>query len=142
MNPDPELIAPCGMYCGICSGYLAYAHQIPRKRGRITHCAGCRPRDKQCSFLKKQCKLLTNHMVRYCFECPRYPCPRLVHLDQRYRQNFGMSFLENLKIVQDQGENALLRKLADRFTCATCGELTSVHSGKCFRCDDIRSWRD
>ena len=138
---DRELIAPCGMYCGVCSSYLAQVHQLPRQRGKITHCAGCRPRDKQCAYLKGQCELLATGSIRYCFECPTYPCRNLAHIDQRYRQNYGMSFLENLNLIRDRGEKALLKSLAGRFACGKCGELTSIHNGKCFRCDEVKSWR-
>jgi hypothetical protein len=130
------------MYCGLCSSYLAYAHQIPRKRGKFSHCAGCRPRDKQCSFIKKQCKKLLNGTIRYCFECPTYPCKNLAHIDERYRTNYRMSFIENLNLIKSRGENALLTALQDRFACPKCGDLKSVHSGKCFGCDDVKSWRD
>jgi hypothetical protein len=53
-----------------------------------------------------------------------------------------MSFLENLNLIRDRGENALLKTLTERFACEKCGELTSIHSGKCFRCDAVNSWRD
>ena len=136
------LIAPCGMYCGVCSAYLAFSHQIPRKRGKITHCAGCRPRDKQCAYLKKRCRLLREKTIRYCSECPTYPCKRLLHLDERYRDNYGMSLIENLEIIRRRGSKALLASIGTRYSCRRCGELISVHNGKCFVCDTIRSWKE
>jgi hypothetical protein len=33
---DKALIVPCGMNCGICSAYLAYSRNIPRKRGKLS----------------------------------------------------------------------------------------------------------
>jgi hypothetical protein len=139
---DRQLIAPCGMYCGLCSSFLAYINQVPRERGKFTYCAGCRPRDKRCAFLKKQCELLLNHTVQYCGECPSYPCERLEHLATMYRTKYGLDFLQNLELIRDQGEDALLDALHDRYACRQCGGLRSVHSGKCFACDDIHSWKD
>jgi hypothetical protein len=142
MEPDRQLIAPCGMYCGVCSSYLAYSHQTPRVRGRITYCAGCRPRNKQCSFLKKRCARLMDGAVEYCFECPSYPCERLQGIDTNYRRDYGMSLIENLDTIRAQGEDELLTVLEKRFACSECGELRSVHSGRCYTCDDIKGWKD
>jgi hypothetical protein len=142
MEMDQQLIAPCGMYCGLCSSYLAYLHQVPRQRGKFTYCAGCRPRGKPCAFLKRRCERLRSHTVQYCFECPDYPCQRLEHVAERYRTKYGLDFLQNLALVQTQGEDALLAALHERYACERCGGLRSVHSGKCFACDEIKSWKD
>ncbi|MFA6000865.1 MAG: DUF3795 domain-containing protein [Thermoleophilia bacterium] len=139
---EEDLIAPCGMYCAICSGYLAYLNQIPRKRGKISHCKGCRARDKKCAWLKGDCELLAKGKVRYCFECPDFPCGHLQHIDARYRRNFGMSMIENLETIRDRGVKAFLREQKARFTCSRCQGLISVHSGKCYVCDDIISWKE
>jgi hypothetical protein len=42
-----ELIAPCGMNCAICSGYLVYEHDVKSKRIRMPYCSGCRLRNKK-----------------------------------------------------------------------------------------------
>jgi hypothetical protein len=139
---DRELISPCGMYCGLCSSYLAYLNLIPRQQGKLTYCAGCRPRDKQCSWLKKRCDQLRNHTIQYCYECMSYPCQELEHISNRYRTRYGLDFLENLALVQDEGEGALLEALERRYACQQCGGLRSIHSGKCFACDEIKSWKD
>jgi hypothetical protein len=129
------------MYCGICSAYLAFSRGIPRKRGKITHCSGCRPRNKQCAYIKGQCELLRKGEVTFCYECPRFPCPRLLHIDMRYQTRYGMSFVQNLKDIEKYGAAALLRRLKKRFACPKCGGPLSIHNGKCFACDTIESWK-
>ncbi len=138
MEMDKQLIAPCGMYCGLCT----YLYQIPRQRGQFNYCAGCRPRGKGCAWLKKRCELLRDHAVQYCFECPSYPCRQLEHLAGRYRMRYGLDFLANLELIRDQSEDVLLDVLKDRFACERCGGLMSIHSGKYFACDDVHSWKD
>lgn len=139
---DRQLMAPCGMYCGLCSAYLAYLHQVPRQHGKFTYCMGCRPRDKQCSWLKKRCELVQKHTVQYCFECPSYPCTMLERAAESYRTKYGLDFVENLALIRDRGEDVLLGALEERYACERCGDLRSIHSGKCFACDDISSWKD
>ena len=53
-----------------------------------------------------------------------------------------MGLLENLDLIRTQGESALLDVLKERFVCKKCGELRSVHSGKCYVCDGIKGWKD
>ena len=135
-----DLIAPCGMDCGACSFYLAYIHDIPKRRGSISHCAGCRPRDKQCAYLKGQCKLLAKNEIDFCFECDRYPCERLRKLDQRYRRTYGVSPIENLEEIRAEGVEFFLRQQHERHGCPSCGGMISVHNRKCFACVKVERW--
>jgi len=137
-----ELLAPCGMDCSSCSFYLAFLNGIPKKRGMISHCTGCRPRNKQCAYLKGQCELLSNHRVTFCFECPKYPCDRLSRFDRRYRQTYGVSPIKNLEDIREHGVLAFLRNQDEKYSCRTCGGRISVHNKKCFACDRITSWKD
>lgn len=139
---ESSLIAPCGMYCALCSGYCAFINGVPRKRGKIAHCAGCRARNKQCAYLKGRCRPLAEGRIRYCFECKKFPCERLQHLDRRYRTRYDMSFIQNLIEIRDTGEAVLLRRLHKRFACERCGGLRSIHNNKCFACDPVTSWKE
>lgn len=130
-----ELIAPCGMNCGLCSGYLTFKNDIKRKGVKMPYCAGCKIRDKKCAFLKKSCDLLLNHKVTYCYECKAYPCKRLLHLDKRYRTNFHMSFLENLEFIRKNGMQQFLKNENEKWACQTCGEMICCHNGICFHCN-------
>jgi hypothetical protein len=80
-----ELIAPCGMNCAVCSGYLALKHDVKSKGIRMPYCQGCRPRDKKCAFLKKRCELLLDNKVRFCYECNDFPCERLRRITRGIR---------------------------------------------------------
>ncbi|TET46059.1 MAG: DUF3795 domain-containing protein [Dehalococcoidia bacterium] len=138
-----KLAAPCGMNCAICSGYLAYKNH-PRFKGIVSYCRGCRPRNKQCAFLKKRCadnlKLLAGE-VNFCFECNCFPCEGLKHLDARYRREFNMSMIENLMEIKENGLDGFLEKQYQKYACQRCGDLISVHSQKCFSCDEIKDWK-
>lgn len=136
-----QLLAPCGMDCGVCSAYLAYANQIPRKRGEVIHCEGCRARGKHCAYLKGHCVRLASGQVNFCFECPKYPCERLKHLDERYRKRYTMSLIENLELIKKAGVQALIENQQARYNCPTCGQLRSVHNQRCFACEKALSLR-
>ena len=133
-----ELIAPCGMNCGICSNYLNYKNNI-HGRG-FPNCIGCRPRDKQCAFLKKKCRdslKLLNGEIDFCFECSCYPCENLSGLDKSYRNKYEMSMIDNLNEIKKRGINYFIKNQEKKYKCKKCNNLISVHNKKCFFCDKI-----
>ncbi len=145
-----ELVAPCGMNCNVCSAYQASIHDLRGKGIRIPYCLGCRPRQKSCAFLKKRCDLIGKDQIRYCYECPTFPCDHLVKLDARYRKRYRMSEIENLKRIRDEGMQSFLRSEEKKWECPRCGGFISCHNGLCFGCNvdvlrnkkNIYRWED
>jgi hypothetical protein len=134
MERHAELVAPCGMNCGVCSSYLAGTRTIKNLGVGMPYCRGCRPGNKSCAFLKKKCRLLTEGTVKFCYECPGFPCDRLVALDKRYRERYHMSMLGNLAFIKDKGTDAFLQKEKEKWQCPGCGGTISCHNGICFDC--------
>jgi hypothetical protein len=137
-KPNPisaELIAPCGMNCAICSRYLSYVNNIKRSK-----CIGCRPNKKECAFLKKKCtgiNTISNGNISFCFECGKYPCRQLAHLDKRYSNNYGMSMIANLEFIKKNGIGSFIENQYRKYRCSKCRSLISIHNKKCFTCDTI-----
>ena len=129
-----SLIAPCGMNCGICSSYLALKYDVKQKGIKIPYCAGCRPRGKLCSFLKKRCSLLSKNAIQYCFQCQEFPCDNLIGIDRRYRLLFHMSMVENNVSIKEKGIEAFLKEQDEKWKCPECGEVICCHNGVCFNC--------
>jgi hypothetical protein len=127
----PQLVAPCGMNCGICAAFLGY-----RMNGRKMQkpCKGCRFRGSPCAIIKRSCDRLRNKRINYCFECPNFPCERLKRLDKRYREKHRMSMIENLRNIQTNGINEFLKSEQERWKCPTCGGIICVHSKTCYAC--------
>jgi len=131
---EEVLIAPCGMNCALCSSYLAMKNDLKSTGIMKTYCAGCRPRGKNCAFMKKKCDLLGEGKVQYCFECGEFPCRRLKHLDERYRTNYRMSMIENLEYIKEHGIDKFLKKEEEKWRCPECGGTICCHNGICFSC--------
>ncbi len=141
---DRRLVASCGMNCAICSAYLAYKNNLPKVPGKSTHCPGCRPRKKQCAFVMKQCpddRKILRGKIEFCFECNCFPCAGLERLDDKYRLRYGASMIDNLKEIKRDGLDQFIKNQVRKYKCSACGELISVHSKKCYVCDEIRSWK-
>jgi hypothetical protein len=130
----PDLIAPCGMNCGICKAYLAYSRRVPYRKGEISHCTGCLVRNKKCAFIKRNCGKLRKKQIRFCYECADMPCKQLAKLDEYYRAHYGMSMVENQKAMKEKGIDEFLKGQAEKYRCISCGDVISVHDGKCYAC--------
>lgn len=131
---EEVLIAPCGMNCALCSSYLAMKNDLKSTGIMKTYCAGCRPRGKNCAFMKKNCELLGEGKVQYCHECAEFPCRRLKQLDKRYRTNYRMSMIENLTYIKEHGIDKFLKKEEEKWRCPECGGTICCHNGICYRC--------
>jgi len=129
-----ELIAPCGMNCALCGGYLALRHDLKNKGIRMPYCEGCRQRDKKCAFIKKRCGLLPDKKINFCFECKDFPCERLKTLDKRYRERYRMSMIENLEFIKKEGVEKFIDREYKKWRCNECGETICCHNGICFNC--------
>lgn len=127
----PELIAPCGMNCGICLGFFGYTMNDKKRK---MECTGCRPSGKSCAFIKKHCKKLLKKEVEYCYECKDFPCETLEALDKRYREKYDMSMIENLKFIKKEGMERFLEQQKEKYKCPKCGGVICVHNKKCYSC--------
>lgn len=124
-----ELIAPCGMNCRLCMAYVREKSVCPGcRRDRDTksqYCVTCRI---------KNCERLADGNAKYCFGCDSFPCARLKQLDKRYRTKYGMSMIENIKCIRNQGIRHFIRSEKDRRACPACGALICVHRPQCLSC--------
>ena len=127
----PELIAPCGMNCGICVAFFGYTL---RGEKRKHSCNTCRVRESRCAFIKKDCDKLATKQIEYCFECTDFPCANLRKIDKRYRNKYKMSMIENLSFIQANGVERFLKNEQERWKCPNCGGIVCVHNKTCYGC--------
>ena len=127
-----ELIAPCGMNCRICIGYYGYTMNGEKRKNT---CEGCRLRDKNCAFIKKQCEKLSKKEVEYCFECMDFPCENLEKLDKRYREKYDMSMIKNLEFIKENGIDLFLKQQEEKYKCPNCCGVICIHNKICYNCE-------
>jgi hypothetical protein len=131
---DSGLIAPCGMDCALCSGFLRAKNVCPGcngdDAGKPGYCVTCRI--KTCPELGGS--ELEGGERSFCFTCAKYPCPRMKQLDKRYRTRYGMSMIENLATIQELGLDEFVARERARWTCPGCGGVICVHRTECVYC--------
>ena len=118
---NKDLIAPCGMNCGLCLHYL-------RAENRCTACFSGRKINGRC--IKCGIKLCKDRSGEYCFDCDKFPCERLKRLDKRYREKYGMSEIENLEFIHDQGIDNFIENQRKKYQSSK--GIFCVHDGKVY----------
>lgn len=128
-----DLIAPCGMNCGLCGRAL-------RAKDR---CAGCRSDGRKPPYCEacriRNCEEFRAAGRRSCSECPKFPCPRLRRLDARYRTRYHMSMVENLEAIRESGLERFIALEKTRWACRGCGAVICVHKARCSYCGHVRT---
>jgi hypothetical protein len=139
-----NLVAPCGMNCALCANYLALVNDVKSKGVKMPYCAGCRPRNKNCAFLKKHCSKLLSGEVAFCFECSRFPCDPLRTIDDRYKSRYKMSMIQNSSFIKANGMEKFLEEQEKLWKCPSCGQIICCHNGICFNCglEKLRSKKE
>ena len=130
-----QLIAPCGMNCALCVSYRFMQDDLNRHGFHRRYCPGCIPRGKHCTFMANSCERVGRGQVRFCFECPDYPCKRLKALDKRYRGKYHMSMIENLEAIKTNGMDSFLKDQKEKWRCRVCGGVVCCHNGLCLTCN-------
>ncbi|MFA5067857.1 MAG: DUF3795 domain-containing protein [Candidatus Izemoplasmatales bacterium] len=132
---EVNLIAPCGMNCGLCVWYQFGKYDLNKRGIHKEYCPGCIPRGENCTHMGDKCELLAEGKVRFCFECVDFPCKRLKSLDKRYRTKYHLSMIENLRFIQTEGIESFLAKERNKWRCEKCGRAICCHNGLCLTCD-------
>lgn len=126
---NEELIAPCGMNCGICMAYL-------REKNKCPGCASLDPylRSYRRKCTVRNCETIKSNQSGFCYECSVFPCRRLKQLDKRYTTKYHTSMLENLEMIKNKSIEALLTREEEKWKCPECGGVISCHNGICYSC--------
>ena len=123
-----KLLAPCGINCAICKGYL---------REKNT-CSGCRFLDPKNSTFKsctkciiKNCPELTKTKFKFCYDCEKYPCRRMKALNKRYIERYNYDTFKTLEMIKSDGAEKTFIKISKKYSCPN-GTIC-VHDGKCYK---------
>ncbi len=138
MHPDEiallNLAAPCGIYCGTCSHYLAREKGLLAEKKLKHGCKGCRIQNKNCSWVKKDCTLLKKNLIAFCYECGHYPCTQLKKLHLRHMADDHLNLYENLERIKNIGAQQWLEEQKERWKCPVCGGSFCVMDQSCYDC--------
>ncbi len=120
---NKNLIAPCGIYCGECSGF---------QDGR---CEGCLSRKGLCLKYTKICKIYSccadERGLKFCSECADFPCDKFTKFFNT--PAWYNEVVDNLKRIKNIGLERYLKEQVKRveglIKCATKKGIE--HCSKC-----------
>lgn len=120
---NKNLIAPCGLYCGECSGF------------QDGLCGGCFSRKGLCLKYTKVCKIYSccvgKKKLQFCIKCEVFPCERLnkfFNTPEWYNE-----VVDNLKRIRKIGLERFLKEQVKRVEgLIKCANKRGIkHCSKC-----------
>ena len=126
------------MNCALCLGYIRDKNTCPGCR--VIMSQETKKAKSRRSCIIRECEILAEKKLKFCSsKCEKYPCRRLKNLDKRYSTKYGMSMLENLAFIEEQGIRKFIAHEKERWKCPECGEFLCVHRPACVNCG--HEWR-
>ena len=148
---NPDFVAPCGLYCGVCAIYIAHRDHNQKFKERLVslykgafsansenlttediQCRGCLSEQR---FLHcRQCEIRKCTMEKGysgCHQCDAFPC--------QYIEDFPMSVGKKviLRAVPHWREVGAERWIQDeeaRYVCPECGNRVFRGASRCNQC--------
>jgi hypothetical protein len=118
-----NLVAPCGIDCGICELYLCKDDPQLRsyllKRGipeEKIPCDGCRAIKGNCPVIPEKCETyncVTNKKVGFCFDCSDFPCIMLQPCADRANLLPHNLKVFNLGKIKNKGVEGFIKESTD-----------------------------
>ena len=156
MTLNPDLVAPCGLYCGVCAVYLAHRDRNRKFKERLLdvyqgnvdgkgklpnsenmsvediRCCGCLSNDRFAHC--RQCDIRSCTSERGysgCHECDDFPC----HHIEAFPMNVGKRVI--MRAIPHWKEVGTEKWIADeeaRYICPKCGNTLFRGVTRCHRC--------
>ncbi len=156
MTINPDLLAPCGLYCGVCAIYIAYRDNNRKLKERLVDLykgrvpgKGTLPNSENLSIEDIKCRgCLSDKLFYYCrqceirdcvqekgysgcHECDEFPC--------QYIESFPMTVgkkvtLRAVPYRRKFGTEKWIRDEEARYICPYCGNKVFRGATRCNKC--------
>lgn len=143
MNTD--LLAPCGLYCGICGVYMASRDNNQKLKEKLAAAYGVTPEQIDCNGCMSDKKFV------YCQACNIRSCV----MDKKYEgchqcNDFPCKFIDNFPVPV--GKKVILRSIParrelgtekwvaeeeNRYSCPHCGNQLFRGARRCGSCKEV-----
>jgi hypothetical protein len=153
---DRDLMAPCGLYCGVCGVYISTRDDNDKFRARLgdlygtppeeTRCRGCLQADpapmlyaycRSCPI--RECVLAKGFIS--CHQCAEWPCALIsnfpLYTGRRVMMRTIPLWREQVaRHGQERGSVEWARAECERYHCPSCGEPLFRGAQKCRACGE------
>ena len=144
MTVNRDLLAPCGLYCGVCGVYIAHRDNNEKFKERLTTVYGCTTEQVKC----KGC--LSDDVFVYCNVCPIKTCTRDKGIEGCHKcDDFPCNFLEEFPLPV--GKKVIMRAIPQwremgtekwvaaeeaRYICPHCNAALFRGAKRCRECKE------
>ncbi len=144
MDVSKELLAPCGLYCGVCSIQIAYREGNQKLKEKLAVAYGVAPEDIRC----RGC--MSDEKFGYCAACPIRDCATGKGLAGCYQcEEWPCALVREFPIAV--GREVMLRAIPEwrelgtekwveaeeaRYRCPSCGEPQFRGARRCKGCGE------
>ncbi len=144
MEARKELLAPCGLYCGVCGVYYAHRDNNEKFKERLCTVYGTTPEEIKCEGC------LSDVVFKFCLTCPIKTCV----LERNYEgchqcEEFPCKYIDNFPLPV--GKKVILRAIPQwrewgtekwveeeekRYICPNCGYRLFRGAKRCRSCKE------
>lgn len=143
-----ELLAPCGLYCGVCRIYNAYKNNDIELKNEIVHtlknygvktvedivCNGCLSDDVVFCFCQtcpiKDC--VKDKEIESCSQCMDFPCKIITNWPDPADKKV---MLRSIPIWRKLGTEKWVKEEENRYLCPSCGTQLYHNVKRCKNCN-------
>jgi predicted RNA-binding Zn-ribbon protein involved in translation (DUF1610 family) len=142
MGFSPELLAPCGLYCGLCAIMIADRDENAALKEKLAglygvtvddlHCKGCKSDAKfgYCQFCPiRNCT--EERGFEGCYQCDEWPC----NLIEQFPMPVGKKVM--MRVVpawKELGTEAWVESELEHYRCPSCGQAQFRGAKRCRNC--------
>jgi hypothetical protein len=151
-----DLMAPCGLYCGVCGVYIATRDNNEKFKTVMANLYGTRPEETEClgcmqpdppQKLYGYCRscpirdCIRTRGFYSCHQCPEWPCPLI--------ENFGLATGRRVmkrtipvwrakvaELGDEKGSIAWAGAECERYHCPSCGKPLFRGAQRCRSCKE------
>lgn len=145
MEIEKELLAPCGLYCGVCGIRTAHRTQDPKLKDKLARAYGLSPEDISCEGCLsaspfKFCRVCAirqcagDRSFEGCYQCGDFPCSRVNEYP------FPEARERILKAVprwRELGTERWVEAEEKRYRCPQCQARLFRGAKKCRNCGEL-----
>ena len=144
MEIQKELMAPCGLYCGVCAIRMAHQDGNQKFKERLAPLYGVTPEEICC----RGC--LSDEVFAYCatcaiksctqgrgyegcYQCAEFPCAHIEHFPVPVGRKV---ILRAVPAWRELGTEKWVEAEEKRYRCPHCGEALFRGAKRCRRCKE------
>ncbi len=144
MSVNPALLAPCGLYCGVCGVYIAHRDGNEKFKERLAPVYGVEPKDVRCRGCLSDepfglCRLchikscVREKDYESCHQCSQFPC---AFIDEFPLDVGKRVILRAIPQWREMGTEKWVAAEEARYICPHCGARLFRGAKRCRECKE------